>query len=229
MTLDIKFSRNYHFPKIYWTSHGFSETQTVSAIKRETLGWTNNVSIWSFCELNFGKVFYSPRKACIWGEGNKRSVKRSQASSPGWLHWGCPEQAKSSNTWCAWCVEVIYTPDLATWLEETPAGLDNTYLRPQFASVRTSPSGAGERTRSCLRPRPCHMHLGTPSSSHGLWHRLLTRAKQMKTTTVWKGWATAEALRLPEVTVKVRNWDGITWPTSPPTDSGSGIPEAEIL
>lgn len=75
------------------------------------------------------------------------SVKfqRNQATSPGWLHWGSPEQEKSSNTWCAWCQEVIYTPDLATWTEEIPAGFDNTYLRPQFADVLSSVWGTGER------------------------------------------------------------------------------------
>ena len=39
----------------------------------------------------------------------------------------------------------------------------------------------------------------------------------------------SESLSLLEVTVKARNWDSITWPTSPPTDGGLGIPKVETL
>lgn len=80
--------------------------------KEKYLGWTNNVSIWSFCDLNFGKLFYSPSKACIWDEGNKCEVpKGARQLALG----GCPEPEKSSNTQCAWCQEVVYTPALAWW------------------------------------------------------------------------------------------------------------------
>lgn len=72
---------------------------------------------------------------------------------------------------------------------------ETTVCRCAVFSVRNR-----RATGSCLWPRPWCMNRGSPSSSHGLWHRVLTRAKQMKKT-VLKGWAAEKALSLPEATV----------------------------
>lgn len=81
-----------------------------------------------------------------------------------------------------------------------------------------------------MQARPCGTHLGAHSHAHSIWHLTLGKhgLNELEKKAVMKRGEPQPKRH--EAMVKVRNWDVITWHTSPPpTNGGSVTAEAETL